>query len=112
MDTISIQELTVSTRIGVYAWEKQILQPLRIDIHIPVDCSKVQDDLTKTVDYETVCKFTTNYVETQNFQLVETLAHHLALAIKNEFHLDSLSITIQKPQAIKSTRTVSITVHR
>lgn len=112
MDTINIQELTVAARIGVYAWEKQIRQPLRIDIQIPVDCSNVQDNLGETVDYEAVCNFTTHFIETQTFQLIETLANHLALAIKLEFHLEALSLTIHKPQAIKNTRTISVTVHR
>ena len=112
MDTIRIEGLTVTTHIGVYAWEKQIVQPLHIDILFPIDCSLVEDDLTKTTDYETVCQFTAQFVETKQFQLVETLAHHLALAIKQEFHLESISLTVQKPHAIKQARTISITVHR
>ncbi|STX41217.1 dihydroneopterin aldolase [Legionella donaldsonii] len=112
MDSLHIQGLTVAARIGVYDWEQRICQPLLIDITIPADFTHCEDNLANTIDYAKLCQQVTNYVETNSFHLIETVADQIARLIKNEYNLPQLTISISKPQAIKNARDIRVTVTR
>lgn len=112
MDNLYIKGLSVATRIGVYAWEQQISQRLLIDITIPADFSGCEDELAKTIDYDKLCQQVTNFVESNAFQLIETVADKVAQLIKNEFNLSELSVSVSKPHAIKNAADVRVTVNR
>ncbi|MCW8408222.1 dihydroneopterin aldolase [Legionella sp. PATHC035] len=112
MDTLNIKALNVSTKIGVYAWEQRILQQLLIDISIDTDFSDCQEDLSKTVDYEALCKNVTLYVESKSFQLIETVANEVAELIKKQFNASQVTVGVSKPHAIKNAGTIQVIVRR
>ena len=112
MDTLVIKGLNVITTIGANTWEKQIMQRLLLDISIPVDFADCGDQLERTLDYDKLCTATTRYLEQQSFQLIESVANHLALFLKNEFKLREISITVHKPQAIKNAQSISVSATR
>ncbi|WP_392536473.1 dihydroneopterin aldolase [Legionella sp. 227] len=112
MDTLNIKALNVSTKIGVYAWEQRILQQLLIDISIDTDFSDCQEDLSKTIDYEALCKNVTLYVESKSFQLIETVANEVADLIKRQFSVSQVTVGISKPHAIKNAGTIQVVVRR
>ncbi len=68
MDIININALSVSTKIGIYAWEQQINQQLLIDISLHTDLSACEDKIEKTVDYAALCEMVTQFVESISFQ--------------------------------------------
>ncbi len=74
-----IKELTVLAQIGVHAWEQSIKQNLLIDIHIPSDFTHCDDNIAKTLDYDALCQAITHYVESNSFQLIETVAQNVAV---------------------------------
>ncbi|WED43491.1 dihydroneopterin aldolase [Legionella cardiaca] len=112
MDILQIKGLSVLTRIGVYTWEQQISQRLLIDISIPGNFSACNDDLSNTIDYSKLCQQVTTYVETNAFQLIETVANNVATLIKNEFNVSELTISVSKPHAIKNASDIRVTVTR
>lgn len=112
MDMLQIKGLAVATRIGVYAWEQKILQPLFIDLSIPADFSQCEEQLAKTIDYEKLCLLVSNYVEGQAFQLIETVADRIALLLKKEFNLPEVTVSVSKPKAIKNASDIRVTVTR
>ena len=112
MDNIFIKGLNVVTRIGAHNWEQQIKQRLLIDISIPFNFADCGDDLAKTLDYDHLCTATTEYLEQQSFQLIESVANNLALFIKKEFNLKEVTLTVHKPQAIKNAQSISVTATR
>ncbi|MFA5959361.1 MAG: dihydroneopterin aldolase [Tatlockia sp.] len=112
MDNLRIQNLSVSTHIGVYAWEQQILQRLLIDITIPADFSLCEDQLENTIDYAHLCQMVTQFVESNSFQLIETVAERIAALIKKEFQVSTLSISVSKPHAIKNAGTIQVSITR
>lgn len=112
MDCLQITALAVATRIGVYAWEQQILQQLFIDISIPADFKTTEDDLAKTIDYEKLCQVVSGYVEAHSFQLIETVANNVALLIKEKFAVNQLTISVSKPHAVKNASNIKVTVTR
>ncbi|MBA2650831.1 MAG: dihydroneopterin aldolase [Tatlockia sp.] len=112
MDYLQIKGLTVSTRIGVHAWEQQIDQRLLIDITIPADFSACEEQLEKTIDYSELCQKVTLYVESNTFKLIETVASHLADLIKKEFNLRELTVAVSKPTAVKNAANIQVVVSR
>ena len=112
MDTLEINALQVKTRIGIHAWEQQINQSLIIDISLPLDCSNSQDDLKDTLDYDALCKRVTDFVETQAFQLIETVANKVALLIKESYSLAEVTVSVSKPHAIKNAGNIKVRVTR
>jgi dihydroneopterin aldolase len=52
------------------------------------------------------------YVEASEFKLVETLAHRLALLLIEEFGLEWVRISLNKPGAIRNSRDVGVVIER
>jgi dihydroneopterin aldolase len=113
-DRIFLRGLRVDCIIGYIDWERQLRQTLEIDLEFPVDCARAaaNDDVADSTDYKTVAKRVLQFVEASEFQLVETLAHRLALLLLDEFALDWLRITINKPGAIRHSRDVGVSILR
>jgi dihydroneopterin aldolase len=112
MDTLTIQGLSVQTQIGVYAWEQQIKQQLLVDIIIPSNFNNCNDELTNTVDYNALCKTVTTFVESESFQLIESVAHCVAQLIKDEFKVQQLTVSVTKPHAVKNAAVIKVSVTR
>lgn len=112
MDSLNIKALSVATKIGVYAWEQSIKQQLLLDITIPADFSACEENLANTVDYDALCKRVTEFVESQSFQLIETVADKVACLIKQEFKIIQLSVAVIKPHAVKNAGTIQVVVNR
>lgn len=112
LDYLDIKGLAITTRIGVYAWEQQISQRLELDITIPANFSACEDKIDQTIDYSKLCQQVTEFVESNAFQLIETVANQVAQLIKNEFNLDQVTVSVSKPHAIKNANNVRVTVTR
>ena len=113
-DRIFLRGLTAECIIGFIDWERRVKQNVVVDLELPVDCSRasISDDVTDTVDYKRVAKRVLAYVEASEFKLVETLAHRLALLLLEEFGLEWVRISLNKPGAIRNSRDVGVVVER
>ena len=112
MDVLKITALSVHTKIGVYDWEQKINQQLLIDISIPADFSSCEDHLSNTLDYDVLCQTVTEYVESNSFNLIETVAENVAQLIKNQFKVVQLTVAVSKPHAIKNAGGIQVIVTR
>lgn len=112
MDQLEIKGLTAMTRIGVHSWEQQIDQRLSIDILIPGDFSNCNDSLAQTIDYDLLCQRVTDYIESNSFQLIETVADSVAALVKDTFQVECLTVSVSKPHAIKNASDIRVTVLR
>ena len=113
-DRIFLHGLTAECIIGFIDWERRVKQSVVLDIELPVDCRRaaLTDDVADTLDYKKVAKRVLSFVEASEFQLVETLAHRLALVILGEFALPWVRITLNKPGAIRHSRDVGVVIER
>ena len=111
-DCLHIAGLKVETYIGIHAWEQRILQPLFLDIKIPMDFAACQNNIENTIDYAALCEFVTNYVATNRFELIETVAEKVIEEIKKTFPILQLSVTVSKPHAVKNAANISVVVNR
>jgi len=113
-DRIFLRGLTAECIIGFIDWERRVKQTVVVDLELPVDCRRasVTDDVADTVDYKSVAKRVLAYIEASEFKLVETLAHRLALLLLEEFGLEWVRISLNKPGAIRNSRDVGVVIER
>jgi dihydroneopterin aldolase len=113
-DRIFLRGLTAECVIGFIDWERRVKQTVVVDLELPVDCraAAVSDDVADTVDYKKVSKRVLAFIEASEFMLVETLAQRLAMLILEEFPIEWLRLSINKPGAIRNSRDVGIAIER
>ena len=113
-DRIFISGLRVDTVIGVYDWEREIRQTVVIDMEMSCDCAHAaaSDAVLDTLDYKALGKRVIAFVETSEFQLVETLAHRLAETVMAEFGVRWLRLKIDKEGALRGARGVGVVIER
>ena len=113
-DRVFLRGLTAECVIGFIDWERRVKQTVVVDLELPVDCRQaaVSDDVTDTVDYKKVSKRVLAFIEASEFKLVETLAQRLALLILEEFSIEWIRLSINKPGAIRNSRDVGVSIER
>jgi 7,8-dihydroneopterin aldolase/epimerase/oxygenase len=113
-DRIFLRGLAVQCTIGFIEWERRVKQTVVIDLEVPVDCAHVAqtDAVADTVDYKKIAKRIIAFVEASEFMLVESLAHRTALLLLQEFALEWVKLTVNKPGAIRGSRDVGVSIER
>lgn len=114
LDTIFINQLAVDTVIGLYDWERRIRQRVVFDLAMAVDirAAAASDDVAATLDYKAVSDRVIAYVETTEFQLVETLAERVAALILAEFDVARITLRLDKPKAVPAAAGVGVEITR
>jgi len=113
-DLVLIEGLEVRTVIGIYDWEREIRQTVRLDLHMAWDISKAgkSDDIADTLDYKAVSKRMIEFVEASSFGLIESLAEQCASIILDEFHVPWLRLKMSKPGAVRGSENVAVLIER
>src|SRR5450432_563125 len=97
-DSIHIQELELSVRIGVP--EEERAQPQRLTVSITIWPSngfdELKDDLTKTVNYSAVAREVQQFVSNRADKLIETLADAMASHILQKFSPRRVHLELRK----------------
>lgn len=114
MDTVFIQNLCLDAVIGVFDWERQVKQKIRIDLEMSTNIAKAaaSDALEDTLDYKAISLRIRAIVEDNQPQLVETLIEMIAQSIMQDFAVPWLRITIAKPGAVRGSEAVGVTIER
>lgn len=114
MDLVLIEGLEVRTVIGIYDWEREIRQTVRLDLEMAWDISKAgkTDDIVDTLDYKAVSKRLIDFVEASEFGLIESLAEHCAKIVKDDFNVPWLRLKMSKPGAVRGSENVAVLIER
>ena len=113
-DIIFLRGLEVECIIGFIDWERRVKQTVVIDLELPVDChaASIRDEVEDTLDYKKVAKRVIAFIEASEFKLVETLANRLAMTLLEEFGIEWVRLSINKPGAIRGSRDVGVSIER
>jgi dihydroneopterin aldolase len=113
-DRIFLHGLTTECIIGFIDWERRVRQTVVLDIELPVDCRRASltDEVADTLDYKQVAKRVLAYVAASECKLVETLAHSVALLVLEEFGVEWVRVSLNKPGAIRNSRDVGVVIER
>ena len=84
MDAIIIEGLKVETVIGCFNWERQIIQPLMLDLHIQTSLEQASnsDELVDTLNYAEICEISAKVIQDAAPKLIE---HAAKLVLKYAF---------------------------
>lgn len=106
--------LKVSTTIGILDWEKEILQPLVIDLDMYHSCQEaaVSGSIDDALDYAAVSESVRSMLQGSTWGLIETVAEELALHIMENFNVRGITICVKKPTAVAEAEYVSVTITR
>lgn len=115
MDAIIIEGLKVDTVIGCFNWERQIIQPLMLDltIHNDLNHAAQSDELDDTLNYAQICELAAQVIQQAKPKLIE---HAAQLVLEKLFlvfpSIESIIITIRKPAIIAQANAVGIRLER
>jgi dihydroneopterin aldolase len=114
MDIVFISDLDIETVIGIFDWEREIRQTVRLNIEMNTDVRRAAqtDQIEDALDYKSVAKRLIAFVEQSEFGLVETLGERCAEIILNEFPVQWLRLRLDKPGAVRGSRSVGILIER
>ena len=101
-DEIRIEGLEVYARHGVYPEETKNGQYFYVNaiLYINIRQAGREDNLERTINYGTVCRFITDWMQENTCLLLEAVAERLSQALLLEYGpLAALELEIQKPHA-------------
>jgi dihydroneopterin aldolase len=114
MNTIFVQELRVETRIGVYAWEQHITQPLVIDLELALPSTKAfaSDDFADALDYAAVVKRVQTFASDHPHKLLERFAEALADLLRAEFGSPWVRVRVAKLAPVAGVKRLGVVIER
>ena len=113
-DRIVIKDLFLRTIIGINDDERSNRQDVLINLTLETDTRNAgrSDDIGQAVNYRTVAKQVIDLVEGSEFFLVEKLAEEIAdLCLANE-KVDAVTVSVEKPAALRFASSVGVTIER
>jgi dihydroneopterin aldolase/2-amino-4-hydroxy-6-hydroxymethyldihydropteridine diphosphokinase len=116
MDHILIDDLRVLTIIGALPHERELAQPLRIDLRLGVDLHNAgrSDELSETVHYGLVCERVVAMARESKDILLERLAAKVADVVLEFDLVETVDVTLTKlrPPVPEAVGTTSVVIHR
>lgn len=114
MDTIFIHDLRLTTRVGVHAWERDVLQTLRLDVELGLASGEAfrSDDLADAIDYAAVVRRIARFADEQHFRLLERFAEGVADAVLASFPAAWIKVRVAKLAVIAGVSEVGVTIER
>src|SRR5205814_3625648 len=110
MNTIFVRELRVETRIGIYAWEQHLAQPLLIDLELALPSAKAfaSDDFADALDYAAVVKRVQAFAADHPHKLLERFAEALAELVRAEFGSPWVRVSVAKLAPVAGVKRVGV----
>jgi dihydroneopterin aldolase len=114
MNTIFVNELRVETRIGVYAWEQHLPQPLLIDLELALPSAKAftSDDFGDALDYAAVVRRVQAFAANHPHKLLERFAEALAELLRAEFGSPWVRIRVAKLAPVAGVKRLGVIIER
>ena len=112
-DQIHIEQLEISTHIGVP--EEERVTPQRLTVSITLwprhDACDLGDNIDKTVNYSAIADAAKSFAREQSVNLIETLADRLATHLLGTFAIQKITIELRK-FVLEGAKYASVTVTR
>lgn len=115
MDAIIIEGLKVDTVVGCFNWERQIIQPLMLDLIIQTNLEQASnsDQLEHTLNYAEICEISAKVIQKKQPELIEHAAKLVLNTLFTTFpSIESIMITVRKPAIIAQANSVGIRLER
>jgi dihydroneopterin aldolase len=110
---VFVRGLVLPCQVGVTDAERDLPQPVRIDVVLTVDESEpvVDDDLSSVFDYRIVLRLIEDLVR-EPVRLLETLAERIATDCLSDRRVRHARVGIDKPSLLPGEATIGIEIER
>jgi dihydroneopterin aldolase len=114
MNTIFIHDLRVETRIGVYDWEQQLPQTVRLDVELglPSDKAFHSGDFADALDYSAVVTRLQAFAADHPHKLLERFAQAIADIVLSEFAAPWVKVRVAKLAPMKGVKELGVAIER
>ena len=112
--TVFIKDFIIEEIIGFHNHEKIKKQKIKFNIIIDVNQSSLPDekDIKSIVDYEKITNKLENLTKSKKYNFLESLAEDSFKEIFQDKRINSVTIKIEKPEAIKNAGSVGVEVFK
>ena len=112
--TVFIKDFVIDEIIGFHEHEKIKKQKIKFNIVLDVNQSSVPDekDIKSIVDYEKITNKLENLTKSKKYNFLESLAEDSFKEIFEDKRINSMTIKIEKPEAIKNAKSVGVEVFK
>lgn len=114
MDKIFIKDLLIRGIIGINDWERENPQDILINISLFAEITDagLNDDLERSINYKTIAKKVIKHAEEIKRFTVEALAEDIAAICLTEHRVESVSVRVEKPGAVRFAKSVGVEIER
>jgi len=113
-DRIEIKDLLVRGVVGLNEDERRKRQDILVNLTLVTDIRGpgASDSIEGSCNYRTVSKSIIRMVEASSFFTVEKLATEIARLVLEDFTVEEVTVTVEKPGALRFARSVGVTITR
>jgi FolB domain-containing protein len=114
MDTLFLRDMTLYGVVGVNPDERVERQPIVLNVELGCDLSAPcqSDRLEDTVNYKSLQDRIVREVESSRHLLIERLAQRVADICLEEPLVQTVTVTLDKPRALRFTRAAGVRITR
>ena len=112
--TVFVKDFIIEEIIGFYKHEKEKKQKIIFNIVLDIDQRSLPDekDIKSIVDYEKITNKLENLTKSKKYNFLESLAEDSFKEIFEDKRINSATIKIEKPDAIKNAKSVGVEVFK
>ena len=112
--TVFIKDFIIEEIIGIHEHEKIKKQKIKFNIVLDVNQNYVPDekDINSIVDYEKITNKLEKLTKSKKYNFLESLVEDSFKEIFEDKRINSVTIKIEKPEAIKNAESVGIEVFK
>ena len=112
--TVFIKDFIIEEIIGIHKHEKIKKQKIKFNIVLDVNQSSVpnEKDIKSIVDYEKITNKLENLTKSKKYNFLESLVEDSFKEIFEDKRINSVTIKIEKPDAITNAKSVGVEVFK
>ena len=112
--TVFIKDLVIEEIIGIHEHEKIKKQKIKFNIVLDINQNSIPDEknIKSIVDYEKITNRLENLTKSKKYNFLESLAEDSFKEIFEDKRINSVTIKIEKPEAIKNAESVGVEVFK
>ncbi len=112
--TVFIKDFIIEEIIGIHKHEKIKKQKIKFNIVLDINQSSLPDekDITSIVDYEKITNKLAKLTKIKKYNFLESLAEDSFKEIFKDKRINSITVKIEKPGAIKNAESVGVEVFK
>jgi len=112
--TVFIKDFIIEEIIGIHKHEKIEKQKIKFNIILDINQNSLPDEknIKSIVDYEKITNKLENLTKSKKYNFLESLVEDSFKEIFEDKRINSVTIKIEKPDAIKNAKSVGVEVFK